>query len=158
MSFAKSHNVGGVVAVVRASDNVAVVAAGAGDNVQVVGQILDRSLFANPLSAVFAILYKLVQAGATNFTLAYQIEHGDDPALGDAAVLTGPGGVTFSQVATLQETGAGTKRGQKEIDVDLAGAKRYLRLKYTPDLTAGGVDTVELASLAVFGGADTLPL
>ena len=42
-------------------------------------------------------------------------------------------------------------------DVNLSGARRYVRLNFTPELSAGATDTAALSGVAVFGGAIRLP-
>jgi hypothetical protein len=155
MSFAEAHNIGSRIAVVRASDNASLTAAGAGDNTQVVGQIIDRTLYNFPLSVVAVITAKAVLATTQKLTFkSVLLEHGDASNLSDAATFSAP-----ADADVLVDPGGGsTMRGQKEYDIDLAGAKRYLRLKFTPDLSAGSVDTAEVSSALVFGGSDTLPI
>lgn len=155
MSFAEAHNIGSRIATSRASDNVSLTAGGAGDNTQVVGQIIDRTLFNYPLSVVVAICAKAVLGASATLTLkTVLLEHGDTSNLADAATFSAPAdAVLFTDGGS-----GGTQRGQKEYDIDLAGAKRYLRLKFTPDLSAANTDTAECSSALIFGGSDTLPI
>lgn len=155
MSFSRHHNIGGYVGAKRASDNVAVTAGGAGDNTQVVGQIIDRQALSLPLSILVLILWKTVLAAAATLTLkSVLIEHGDDSALADAATYATLETAGGTAVAT--SAGGGTVRGESKYSVDLNGAKRYIRIKYTPDLSAANTDTAELSSCFVTGGSDTL--
>jgi hypothetical protein len=155
MSFARTHNIGAFIASVRTSDNASLTAGGAGDNTQVVGQIIDRTLFSFPQSATFAIFAKAVLGASATLTLkTVLIEHGDAANLSDAATFSAP-----ADFILFTDAGAGsTLRGQKEYDIDLAGAKRYLRLKFTPDLSAANTDTAECSSVVIFGGTDTVPV
>lgn len=153
MTFSLIHNVSAFIKAVRASDNVAATAAGAGDNTAVTGQIIDRHAFGNPLSLALVILFKAVLAAAETLKLkSVLVEHGDQSNLSDAATFKTLEDSTGSTVAT----GAGTIRDQKQYAVDLVGAKRYIRIKFTPDLSASATDTAELSALVVAGGQESL--
>lgn len=153
MSFARSHNIGAFIGNERASDNVAVTAGGAGDNTEVVGQIIDTTLFKHPLSVAVLINWKAVLGVSKTLTVkTVKLEHGDNSGLSDAANLATPADVV---VATDSGSGS-TLRGSQKYSSDLAGAKRYLRLKYTPDLSNTVTDTAELGACFVFGGQDEL--
>ena len=156
MSFPQSHNIGGYIAAGHGSDNVAVTAAGAGDNTLVTGTILDRNANAGALSAAVLIFWKAVLAAAETLTIkSVTVEHGNDAGLSDAAVLATLEDATGTVVAT-GPGGGGTLRGVRKYNVDLAGAKRYIRVKFTPDLSASATDTAGLAAGVVFGGLETL--
>lgn len=155
MSFPRSHNIGASIAVVRGSANATLTAGGSGDNTQVVGAIIDRAAYNYPLSCVLAITVKAVLAASKKLTLKSVIlEHDDTSNLASATTFAAP-----ADVDVLVDSGSGsTMTGQKEYDIDLAGAKRYIRLSFTPDLNATGTDTAEAASVVVLGGVDTLPV
>lgn len=156
MTFSLMHNVSAFLKALRASDNVSVTAGGAGDNTAVTGQIIDRHANGNPLSLAVAILFQAVLAAAATLTLKTVIvEHGDNSALSDAATFVTLETGTGSVVATGGGGGT-TERGQKQYAVDLGGAKRYIRLKYTPDLSAGATDTAQVAAVAICGGQESL--
>lgn len=152
--FSFIRNIGAAVKTVHASDNAALTAGGTGDNTLVTGQIIDRSTYGTPLSVVVAIGVKAVLAANKKLTLkSVTIEHGDDSGLSDAANFATP-----ADVDILVDSGSGsTLRGVSEYDLDLTGAKRYIRLKFTPDLNATGTDTGECASTFIFGGIPELP-
>jgi hypothetical protein len=154
-AFPTSHNIGAFIKAMRAGDNASLTAAGAGDNTQVVGAIIDRSLLSNPLSLTAVITAKATLAASKKLTLkTVSIQHGDQSNLSDTAALQ-----SFADVDVLVDSGSGsTISGQQEYDVDLAGAKRYVQLLYTPDLNAASVDTATTAAVLVFGGSDTIPL
>jgi len=153
MSFGRAHNIGSYITQERASDIATAVAAGTGDNTEVVGQIIDTTLYNHPLSVAILIAWKAVLAASKTLTLkTVKLEHGDASNLSDATNLVAPADVV---VATDSGSGS-TLRGVQKYSQDLAGCKRYIRLKYTPDLNAGSVDTAELAAVFVFGGQDSL--
>lgn len=158
MSFASMKNIGAFIKVLRAAAHTAVTAGGAGDNTLVVGVIIDRNLLATALSAVFALPFTTTLAAAA--TLIFKsaiIEHGDASDLSDATTFATLEDATGTVIAT-GPGGGGTVTGCKEYDVDLQGAKQYVRISYKPDLSAANTDTAAIGAVAVFGGANTLPL
>jgi len=54
-------------------------------------------------------------------------------------------------------SGGGTVTGTFEVDLSLAGAGRYVRAKFTPDMSAADTDTAALSAVMVLGGSDRLP-
>ena len=151
MSFATDHDLINRTKVAYGGDNVAVVAGGSNDNVQQTGVSIDRFATGLPLVGMPMVRFKAVLAAAATLSLAYVVEHSDDNATfvpfqsGAAAVVaTGP-------------AGGGTVRDGFRVNVDLAGAKQYIRLKYTPDLSAANTDTAELSVTWLLGGQRTVP-
>lgn len=141
------------ITVRRAAANTAVTAGGAGDATQVTGVIIDRYALGLPSNGVVAIPFTATLAAAETLSLTWTLQHGDDSGLSDAAthatganavVATGPGG-------------GGTVTGTVEARISLRGAKRYVRLQFTPDLSRANTDTAALSAVLVFAGADRLP-
>jgi hypothetical protein len=130
------------------------VAAGAGDATEVVGEIIDLEAIGNPESAVLLIPYSATLTEAKTLTLGCDIDHGADSALGDAAQFNA--GVTAAVVAT-GGTGGSTEVGVMEVNVNLTGAKRYVRAQYTPDLSHTSADIFTAGCVWVFGGFKELP-
>jgi len=155
MSFAERHNIGAFIGAQKAIDNTALTAAGAGDNTEVVGQIIDTTLFKHPLSLAILVPWKAVLAASKTLTLkTVKLEHGGDSGLSDAANL-----VTPADVVVATDSGSGsTLHGCQKYDVDIGGlgCKRYIRLKVTPDLNNTATDTATIAGAFVFGGQDSL--
>ncbi|ABF42173.1 hypothetical protein Acid345_3172 [Candidatus Koribacter versatilis Ellin345] len=147
MTLAARSPISDVVSFARASDHATATAGGTGDATQVTGQIIDRATYGYPQSATAVIEYKAVLAAAATLSYAYTIEHSDASDMSGAATLA-------SATSTLQDTGGGggtTQRGVLAIPLNLGPAKRYLRVKFTPDLSAGSVDTLENAAVLAFG-------
>lgn len=144
------RNIGARITVMRAAANTAVLAAGTGDATEVVGVIIDRAAIGFPQSGVLAIPYTATLAAAETLSIAYSVEEGNTSNLADAAVLK-------SATAAVVATGAGTVTRTLEIDLSLAGAGRYVRANFTPNLSRGATDTAALSAVIVFGGADRLP-
>jgi hypothetical protein len=152
MTFPGSHNVGAGISVVSASANTLLTAGGAGDATQVVGATIDRTLFNYPLSMVLAFIATATLAANKKLTLGtIALFHGDAANMSDEA--------SFAVVAdtdVLVDSGAGgTISGQLTSNIDLAGCKRFIRAKFTPDLNAANTDTAKVVAVAVLGGKDT---
>lgn len=147
------RSIGDLITVRRAAANTAVTAGGAGDNTEVVGVTLDRAILGHPQSCVVAIPYTATLAAGATLTLAWDIDEGNASNLADAEVLV-------AQAATVVATGpagGGTVTGTFEANVPIMGAGRYLRLNFTPNLSAANTDTAALSAVIIFGGADRLP-
>jgi len=153
MSCARSHNIGAFIGAQKAADNTALTAAGSGDNTEVVGQIIDTTLYKHPLSVAVLISWKAVLAASKTLTLKnVAFEHSDDSGMSGGTDLSAPADVV---VATDSGSGS-TLHGCQMYKVDLAGCKRYVRLTHTPDLNATATDTATTAAVFVFGGQDSL--
>lgn len=141
-------NIGAFIQLLRASANAALTAGGAGDNTEVVGLTIDRLAFGTAMSAVFGISFKAVLAAAATLSLSWRVYHSDAANMaGEAIYVQG--------AAAVVATGGGggtTEQGLLECDVTLDGAKRYIRLKFTPDLSAANTDTAECAAVVALGG------
>lgn len=123
------------------------VAAGAGDNTAVTGASIDRLGYN---SVKFAIAYKTTLGASETLQFAVAYQESSDNSSWDTAVTL--------QAATTAATGALTNSvGVVTFDLDLGGKKRYVRLNYTPNLSAGATDTFVTAASAVLGGAEVLP-
>lgn len=157
MSYPHDLNIGAYVKGMRGFANTAVTAGGSGDNTLITGVAVDRSLADYPRSCVVSVSYTttLAQAATMTFKTA-KIETDDDVAFGTATDL-----VTLeSSTGTVIETGGtggSTNTGCKDYDVDLSAAKRYIRVKLTPDLSASGTDTAALACVVTLGPGAQLP-
>lgn len=147
------RSIGDLVTVRRAAANTAVTAGGSGDNTEVVGVTIDRAAIRFPQSAVVAISFTATLAAAATLTIAWDIDEGNASDLSDAAVLASAAAV----VVATGPSGGGTVTGTFEANVPMMGAGRYVRLNFTPNLSAANTDTAALAAAIVFGGADRLP-
>ncbi|HDZ82801.1 MAG TPA: hypothetical protein ENH56_16420 [Roseobacter sp.] len=147
------RNIGALIAVMGASANAAATAGGAGDATAVTGVIFDRTAIGNPQSGVVAIPFSATLAAAETLSIGYSVQSGNADDLVDASPLKS----AASAVVATGPVGGGTVTGTFEIDLSLAGAGRYVRLTFTPDLSAATTDTAALSSVMVFGGFDRLP-
>ena len=154
MSNVSKRSVGDEISVRRASASATATAGGSGDATAVTGVIIDRAALGWPETAVIAIPFTATLAAAATLTITDTLQHGDASNLSDAATLSTQAAVT---VAT-GPGGGGTVTGTYERNVSLRGAKRYVRVNFTPDLSAANTDTAALGSATiVFAGADRLP-
>lgn len=141
MTLTATYSVGDLDTVAHATDN-ALDTAGA-EIGEVVGQIFDRATNGYAQSVIAAIEWKAVLAANKTASIAWHLEHGAASNLSDATDLV-------NVAAAVVATGAGTFRGVLGNDILLGPAKRYIRLKFTPTLSATATDTVELGTLFVF--------
>lgn len=144
------HNIGDLVSVRRAGANTAVTAGGGGDNTLVTGVIIDRAALGWPRSCVAAIPWTATLGASATLSIGYALQSGEAANLSDASNVS-------SQPLAVVGTGAGTLFGAFEANISLRGAGRYVRLNFTPDLSAANTDTAALAPVLVFGGAERLP-
>lgn len=153
MSLTGSQDIHSEVMVRRAAANTAVTAGGAGDNTAVTGVIIDRAALGWAQSAVLAFPFTATLAQSATLSIAYTLQHGEAANLSDVATLA----TATSAVVATGGTGGSTETGVLEVGVSLRGARRYVRLNYTPDLSAGSTDTAGLSAVMVFAGANRLP-
>lgn len=145
--------IGDLVAVRRASANAAATAGGTGDATETVGVIIDRAAIGWPQSCVVAIPFSATLGAAATLSIAWDVDTGENSALSDADVLES----ADAAVVATGPSGGGTVTGELTANVSLAGAGRYLRLNFTPNLSAANTDVAALSSVIVFGGSDRLP-
>lgn len=147
----EKRSIGDKISVVRAAANTAVTAGGGGDNALVTGVIIDRAAHGWPESMVVAIPWLTTLAAAATLTISGVVQTGPDAALASVRTLQT---IAATVVATGVVTGG---QGTMEVNVPLRGADRYVRLNFTPDLSAANTDTAALSAVLVFGGAERLP-
>jgi hypothetical protein len=153
MNGVEINNIGSLIEVARAAANTAVTAGGSGDATAVTGVIIDRAALNWPQSAVFAVPFTTTLAAAATLSLVMTVQSGENSGLSDAATLA----TRANAVIATGPGGGGTVTGCINLDVNLAGAGRYVRVNFTPDLSAANTDTAALSAVAVFGGARRLP-
>lgn len=153
MSIIESRNVGDTISVRRAAANTAATAGGSGDATAVTGVIIDRAALGWPQSAVIAIPFTATLAATATLTITDTLQHGDASNLSDVGTLS----TQTAQTVATGPVGGGTVTGTYERNVSLRGAKRYVRVNFTPDLSAANTDTAALSAVLVTGGAERLP-
>ena len=147
MTLLAQKCIGDQDALAYAADNASLTAAGTGDNTEVVGAIIDRATTGFRQSLLAAIAWTATLAQAKTLSIAWHLEHGNAANLSDAADLVS----VASAVVATGPTGGATLTGVLGNDIWVGGAGRYIRLKYTPDLSATSVDTAKCAALFVLG-------
>jgi hypothetical protein len=148
------RSIGDFISIARAAANTSITAGGGGDNTAVTGVIIDRAAHGYAQSCVVAIPFTATLAAAATLSIATTVQNGENSGLSDVATLVSQG----ATVAANGPGGGGTVTGVHEINVSLAGAGRYVRVNFTPDLSAANTDTAALSAVVVFGGADRLPV
>ena len=146
-------NIGDKIKVVRAGANTAVTAGGAGDAAAVTGVIIDRAALGWPQSGVVAIPFTATLGATETLSVAATVQHGDNDGLSDAGTFA----TRANGVVATGPSGGGTVTGTVELDVNFSGAKRYVRVNYTPDLSRANTDTAALSAVVAFGGAIRVP-
>jgi hypothetical protein len=125
----------------------------AGATAEVEGPIYDRSRLEEMiLSCVCYAAVTAVLAQDETLSLAVEIYHGDEDDMSDEAL--------FAELTALEATGGtggSTEQVDGYLDIDLSGAKRYVRVKAEPTLSAVDTDTATFSSVLVFGGITPLP-
>lgn len=160
---------------VAASAHVSVTAGGAGDNTQLTGLTIDRDALtpygagqtvshAMPAGAVFLVQYDAALGGGNTLTLKNAlVEHSADgtnwTTLYDQSGATAPVPPTWPAAGVVDTgaTGGSDQKGCVAFGTPLDGAQRYVRFSITPDLSAAGTDTANLAVAAVLSGYGEVP-
>lgn len=147
------RSIGDLIGLRNAAGPAALTAGGTGDNTAVTGVIIDRAALGWPQSCVVALPFIATLAATATLSVAATLQHGNDSGLSDVA--------TFAAISTgaqaTGQSGGSTEQGVIEVNVSLAGAKRYVRLNFTPDLSAANTDTARVGAVIAFGGANRLP-
>ena len=156
------RNIGYSILTKLAGANSTAVAAGSGDATEINGDSIQRSTLGSMyLSAQLAVQWRTTLASGATMTVAANIQDSADNVswVDFNAAASGFGGsseLTAAVVAT-GPSGGGEVVGETYLDVDLSGARDYVRAQYTPNLSAGSTDTAILSAAIVFGGAENGP-
>jgi len=147
-----STDSGAGLAVRYANVGTTATAGGSGDATEVDGAWIDRQGFN---SITVAIPYTATLAEDETLSVAANLQ--------DASDSSGTGAADFGTAlaATVQatgDTGGSTETGAVKLTFDLTEADRYVRIQFTPDLSAANTDTAKLAAAYVLGGAVELPV
>lgn len=151
----KIYNGGAYCRSARGTGSNAVTAGGTGDATEVnaawIGRNADSGI-ANSMKVIVSYSASLA-AGAT-LTFAGNMQ--------DATAIGGTGAADYgaafaATVAATGATGGSTETGTFEIDVDLAGAREFVRAQITPNLSASGTDTASWNVTYVFFGDQRHP-
>lgn len=149
---ASMNNAGALLAARYAAAGVDVTAGGTGDNTEVDGAWIDRRGF-NSLKVV--IPYTATLAATKTLSIAANLQ--------DASASDGTGAADYGTAlaATVQATGAtggSTETGVVELDYDVSGCDRYVRIQFTPNLSATGTDVAEMGAVYILAGSTENPV
>lgn len=134
-------NAGAWVTGAFAFPSTAVTAGGTGDNTEINGVALDQNAYGTRYRSIklcVPVLATLASGETLQVAANFQDSANNSDwsdyatALAATTILTGP-------------SGGGAVRGVAELEVDLTGARRYVRVQATPNASRAGTDT------AVFG-------
>lgn len=149
---ASMQNAGALIAARYGVAGVDVTAGGTGDATEVNCAWIDRRGFAS-LKAV--ITYTATLAASATLTFAANLQDASDSSG------TGAGDYGTALAATVVATGpggGGTLGGVVELDFDLSGTDRYVRLQATPNLSAANTDVCEFGVTYILAGATENPV
>lgn len=144
------HNVASVVTVRAGSSSNSSTAAGTGDNTTKTGITLDRQALQLPHSAIATVLCDATLASGNTLTVAFTIEDSADNST------FGTYQTTAATTVLTGVSGGAAQSSQISLAVDLGSAKRYVRAKFIPDLSAAGTDTAITRAVWVLAGQDRL--
>lgn len=129
----------GSLADVQFGGQADVTAAGAGDATEVNGTAIDNS--SSTYGCCLAIVsYTTTLTQSETMTIAADIDEDDNSSFTSATATT-------LQTATTEatgDTGGSTETGNVKFVIDLTDKEEYVRVNFTPDLSAGATDTARL--------------
>lgn len=127
-------------------------AGGTGDATEKNCAYIDRQGFS---SLKVVIAYSAALAEAKTLSIASNLQDATSSA---GAGVADFGDAMASAVVATGGTGGSTETGVVELDFDISGADQYVRLQFTPDLSATGTDTATLSAVYILGGAQVQPV
>lgn len=155
MSWGQTKDLGAYIKPIRASAEVDGTAAGTGDNTEVSSAWIDTKGF-DGLEFVLSFTAAL-QATQTLAVIANVQDADEIDGTGAADVSTAFLSALSSTVLATGDTGGSTETGEFQIGIDLTMCKRYVRVQWTPDLSATGTDTFKIGSMYLLTGAKYPP-
>lgn len=149
MSVALSRDIGAFLTG-RFAGHADVTAGGAGDAAEVSSGYIDRQGYD---SCKVIIAYEATLADTETIAVAANLQDASDSS-GTAVADYGP---ALASAVQATSDGGGVESGVVELDFDLTGAKQFIRLQFTPDLSAANTDTANVTGVVVLGGAENQP-
>lgn len=151
MSWGQKKDFGAYMKPVRAGAEVDGTAGSTGDNTEVNGAWIDTRDYE---SLEFILSYTAtLQAGETLALIANVQDADDIDGNGVADVSTSYLSALSSTTIATGESGGSTETGTYSVGIDLTMCKRFVRVQWTPNLSASGTDTFKIAPLYVLGGS-----
>ena len=140
----------------RGSGNNAATAGGTGDATEVNGAWQSRmSKGGIALSAKLVVSFTATLAAGATLTFAGNFQDALDAAGTGAADF---GAAVPAAVVATGGAGGSTETGTFEVDVDLSGAREFIRSQMTPNLSAASTDTCAWHMDYVFFGDHRQPI
>jgi len=149
---ASMQNAGALIAARYGVNNIDVVAGGSGDAVEVNGAWIDRRGFS---SLKVIIPYTATLGAGETLAVAANLQDASD---GNGTGAADFGDALTSTAQATGESGGSTETGVVELDFDLSGADRYVRIQFTPNLSRANTDTAALSAHYVLAGATENPV
>lgn len=135
---------------VRALPNGTATAAGAGDNTEVDGPTIDRrALSDRGHTAMLLVPYTTALASGQSLSASLQFQDSADGSNWDD--------LEAAQVQSQAGGGGGTFTGVFAYRLPIRRARRYIRVQFTPNLSASGTDTAAWSGVVVIAGQQQLP-
>lgn len=131
---------------------VSITAGGGSDNSEVDGAYVDARDFG---SVKVVIHYTATLAAGETLSIAANLQE-DADGTGSGTDVTGS--AYPSTVVATGGTGGSTETGVVEMDFDVSKLQRYLRVQFTPDLSASNTDTAIVSAVYILGGAEENPV
>ena len=148
----QSYALGGNVAPMAS-----VVAGAASSGAVVTGVTIDRFASGVPASVVLSLMFEaLLAAGKTLSLTNVAIQHSAD-GQNWSAYTSSYGPISQPGVIATGPAGGGTVRGTVPVEVYLGSAFQYVRVLYTPTLSAANTDTATVMVHARYAGFRHVP-
>ena len=143
MNVAEFRNGGAFCRSARGSGNNAATAGGSGDATEVNGAWQSRRSATKGIALSAKLIVSFTAALAQGATLSFTGNFQDalDAAGAGAADYPVANNTVGPLVAATGGTGGSTETGTFEMDIDLSGAREFIRAQVTPDLSAANTDT-----------------
>lgn len=159
MSYSESYNIGKYIKAEAAIVGKSFSATSTESGDEVNGVVIDRQALPRHYYSARAVVHgRLTGSTDVKATLAMNVQHSSSTgstSFSDWSTGTESTAVTIGSTAS---TAAQAVDGEIEQCFNLQGAKRYLRVQYTPTLSGTTAGTsMAVGGVIVFGGADELP-
>ncbi|AMX93629.1 MULTISPECIES: hypothetical protein [Mesorhizobium] len=139
-----------------AAINKTAVAAGSGDATEVDCAWIDRELEGIGMAQSAKLVIAFTATLETGETLTFAGNFQDATALAGTGVADFATAFAAAVVAT-GDSGGSVETGTYEVDIDLAGARQFVRTQITPNLSRGATDTCEWSAVLVLYGDHNQP-
>ncbi|WP_269581970.1 hypothetical protein [Roseibium sp. Sym1] len=141
----------------RVTGNQSATAAGAGDATEVNGAWINRLIEDKGMVQSAKLVIEFTAALGQDETLTFAGNFQDASDSAGTGVADYEDAFSATTAAT-GNSGGSTESGTLEFDINLAGAKQYVRAQITPNLSASGTDTVNWSATLILYGGSRVPL